>query len=226
MYREIALPDIASLLNLTSGFIAITFLTRENYILAAKFILLSGIFDGIDGLIARKISNRKEAKFGIELDSMADLVSFGVVTALFGWKITKNNYFLLISSIFLIAAILRLARFNTKNPNEKGFKGLPTTSAGLLLSIYLVLFSNTINTILTTTLFLILSTLMVSKIKYPKFDDRVSWPLGILMAFPVFLTGNYFGIFMSIILGLLTGYIIIGPFFASSKIIENLNHIT
>ena len=163
--RVIRIPDLFSLLNLVFGFAAILAASRGNTELSILLVILSAVFDGIDGFLARKM---KTSDLGFSLDSLADLVSFGVAPAsiavvAFGF----SGYALMVSLIYLTCGTLRLARFNASDRDDELFEGFPITASGIA-AVASVLLDRPV---LTLVLMLILSILMVSSIPYPKIRD-------------------------------------------------------
>jgi CDP-diacylglycerol---serine O-phosphatidyltransferase len=109
------IPNILTLLALCSGMTAIRFGLEEHYRQAVIAILVAGIFDGIDGRIARLLKGTSE--FGAELDSLSDFVSFGVAPALvmYLWSVQSlSSLGWMVALLFTICCGLRLARFNTQ----------------------------------------------------------------------------------------------------------------
>jgi CDP-diacylglycerol--serine O-phosphatidyltransferase len=163
--RVIRIPDLFSLLNLVFGFVAILAASRGNTGFSILLVILSAVFDGIDGFLARKM---KTSDLGFSLDSLADLVSFGVAPAsiavvVFGF----SGYALIVSLIYLTCGTLRLARFNASDRNDELFEGFPITASGIAIVASMLLD----RPVLTLALMLILSILMVSSIPYPKIRD-------------------------------------------------------
>lgn len=169
-------PNSLTLANLFSGFIAIIYVSQDNFKFAALFILFAAIFDLIDGLTARLVQSASE--FGVQLDSLSDVVSFGVVPSFMLYKIYFNQYGdfgLLLSGLPLICGVLRLARFNVQTnayQDKMFFTGLAIPSAAFFIISYLI-FYHTSNllpekvkavTVLAVTLVASLS--MVSTIKF------------------------------------------------------------
>jgi CDP-diacylglycerol---serine O-phosphatidyltransferase len=109
------IPNILTLLALCSGMTAIRFGLEEHYRQAVIAILVAGVFDGIDGRIARLLKGTSE--FGAELDSLSDFVSFGVAPALvmYLWSVQSlSSLGWMVALLFTICCGLRLARFNTQ----------------------------------------------------------------------------------------------------------------
>ncbi len=139
-------PNLLTIANLFSGFIAIVYVSKENYILAAVFVLVASLFDMMDGITARLINSTSE--FGVELDSLSDVVSFGVVPSFMLYKIhfyQYNDLGILISALPLICGVLRLARFNLLTSvfeDKKFFVGLAIPAGAYTIISYLIFYYN------------------------------------------------------------------------------------
>ncbi|MFB6257888.1 MAG: phosphatidylcholine/phosphatidylserine synthase [Flavobacteriales bacterium] len=140
------IPNAVTACNLLSGCIGIVILFQEGPLTASYFILAAGLFDLLDGLVARAI--RASSSIGGELDSLADLISFGVLPALICFVYlqasltqaqitiqddTPTSFSILPFFAFLIAvfAAIRLARFNLDSQQAKEFKGVPVPANAL-----------------------------------------------------------------------------------------------
>ncbi len=172
IFKKISFADLFSIFNMFLGFLGIVL--KE-----ISFIFLSAIMDGIDGMIAR---NGKSSKLGKELDSLADIVSFGVCPAYFIYNISPYLAF-----FYLSASALRLARFNVSS-NVNGFIGMPITSGGIIVASTFNIFKNNL---LISSLFFIISFLMISDVIYPKIKDKkllISFAMLLLLSvtFPKF----------------------------------------
>jgi len=136
------IPNLFTLANLFCGFTAIitTFSGKLEH--AALFILMAGIFDALDGVIARLVHSTSE--FGVELDSLCDTVSFGVAPAVMLWVVFFHewlNWGLLLASAPALAAVLRLARFNiqlTSREDKLYFRGMPVPAAAFTIVSYII----------------------------------------------------------------------------------------
>lgn len=158
------IPNLFTLSNLGSGVVALVFIMNGMPQVVLFFMLLSAVFDYFDGKMARKF--KVSGEFGAELDSLADVVSFGVVPALALFEAVPHSFIAKLALVFFpMAGALRLARFNI-NPTTGYFEGLPIPAAGIILGILLripELYG------LSPWLALLLAWLMVSKIRVPKF---------------------------------------------------------
>ncbi|MCP4482365.1 MAG: CDP-diacylglycerol--serine O-phosphatidyltransferase [bacterium] len=136
------LPSLFTLGNLSLGFLSIIMTNNARFTTAAWYILFAGVCDILDGLIA-KLTNTT-SQFGAELDSLADLVTFGIAPAILIYQFTLfklPKWGIIIALLYIIAAALRLARFNTKKGEESQycFKGLPSpAAAGILVTFVLI----------------------------------------------------------------------------------------
>lgn len=147
--------------------------------LAAALILVAGFFDGIDGKVARL--TKTTSKFGVELDSLADVISFGVAPALlmYSWALEPYGRLGWVSAfVFVTCGALRLARFNVQsvNPDLKKFNGLPIpAAAGMLATTVVFMEHMQINPgdykMLLLIATLILAFFMVSTVKFHAFKD-------------------------------------------------------
>jgi len=168
------LPNACTSMNLICGYLSIVMTSQGEFLAAGWLILLANIFDILDGRLARLTS--VESRFGAELDSLADLVSFGVSPAFLVYTryLEHDRIFgLVISGIFVICGALRLARFNvTPHSKQDVFIGLPIPAgAGILatMTIFELQFFNflRIPAIVIPFVVAITSFLMVSTVEYP-----------------------------------------------------------
>ena len=166
------LANFLTSLSLICGFVSIIFSLESHFTFASWAIILSVIFDGLDGQVARK--NPIPSEFGKELDSLVDVVSFGIAPSILGYIfVYRQFYFWAILALFLylLFSVIRLAKFNI-TPKEKlvnYFYGLPTTvSGGILASFILIYRKYTQLPPPRIFLFIVISLafLMVSKLRY------------------------------------------------------------
>ncbi len=143
------IPNILTVLSLCAGMTAIRFGVQERYELAVIAIVLAAILDGLDGRIARMLGG--STKFGAEMDSLSDVVGFGVAPALliYQWVMREAGSFgWAIVLFYCVCCALRLARFNTKLGSDgpswasRFFIGVPVpAAAGLALTPMMVTFA-------------------------------------------------------------------------------------
>lgn len=136
------IPNLFTLANLFCGFGSIVASASGELERAALLILLSGIFDALDGFIARLVNSTSE--FGVELDSLCDTVSFGVAPSMMLWSVLYHewmNWGLLIASLPALMGVLRLARFNvqlTSMEDKVYFRGMPIPAAALTIVSFVI----------------------------------------------------------------------------------------
>src|SRR4051812_43827698 len=132
------LPNGFTLFNLFCGIHSIVLSSRLNFGEAAKWIVIGGIADVLDGRVARATGTG--SRFGEELDSLVDAISFGFAPALIMFLGMPNvgRWEWLLVFIFTSCAVMRLARFNVEQAGRKKthFHGLPSPAAGLTLATY------------------------------------------------------------------------------------------
>lgn len=171
------LPNLFTLGNAFFGFCSIVFASYGDLVAAAYFILLGALMDGLDGRIARYVHVTSE--FGMQLDSLCDGISFGLAPAMlvYVWQLKKiGGVGFLACAIFLLAGLLRLARFNiTHTQQSRFFLGTPIPIAGCFLATLVLntrnLIFNPAATILLLLLVLTLAGCMVSSIPFPTFKQ-------------------------------------------------------
>ena len=162
-------------LSLFCGFFSTILSLGGHFTFSSYAIMLSVVLDGLDGQIARK--NKSSSDFGKEFDSLVDVVSFGIAPVLLGYTFIYSRFHLLVAAglfIYLLSAIIRLARYNiAKQPENNCFTGLPTTVSGGILASFVLIFSSKGDVVLpkfvpvtSAGLVLLLTYLMVSRIRY------------------------------------------------------------
>ncbi|MCX8206386.1 MAG: CDP-diacylglycerol--serine O-phosphatidyltransferase [Methanothrix sp.] len=166
--------DFLSLMNAISGFSAMISAHLELRDLSVLMLLAAVLFDGADGIVARR---SEQSELGPHLDSLADLVSFGVAPAAMAFFIHREPYLLIICALYMLCGMLRLARYNISPAEWTHFEGLPITAAGLILGVSLPLDSLPF----TSFLMIILSALMVSRVPYPKLRDPRMVPVSLMV---------------------------------------------
>ncbi len=188
IFRELSFADVFSVLNCTFGFFGILLLIRNsNYV---PLLYLSALMDGMDGFFAEKFG---KSSMGKDLDSLADLISFGLFPALLVAK-----FCVWIGAIYLLSAMLRLARFNVLDMED--FLGLPTTASALTL------FSAFRLGIDVRPIALLLSLLMVSDLRYVRVRDRrLLLPVGLV------ILGNIFTVVAVYVLSVMLVCYILSP---------------
>ncbi len=178
--------DIITIVNALLGFASVINALRGEVDSALVLVLMAVIADGADGAVARYSGY---GILGANLDSLADVVSFGLAPAVLAFYFLNRNmeYFAWVfSGLFLVCGTLRLARFNAAGKKD-GFDGIPITSGGFAVALFLqirdsVPYFDSIFAIL----LVILSLLMISTIAYPKLKNpAVLTPMTLLLFFDV-----------------------------------------
>jgi CDP-diacylglycerol--serine O-phosphatidyltransferase len=205
--RLTKLPDLFSILNAVLGFGAIllvldgTEVTGTRLATALVVILLAAVIDGLDGMIARAMES---SLLGVFLDSLADMVSFGIAPAILaavfvtdycGLAAPYGGLVLAVGGAYIICGMLRLARFNanlpvTRAPEQRErsneFVGFPITGSATFLASFMLLITelpipSAPSAVLLIGLMALLCSLMTSRIRYQKLRDRrITVPVGLL----------------------------------------------
>lgn len=173
------LPNLITSGSLFAGFYSIAATYNGQFEKAAMAIIAGVVLDGLDGRVARM--TKTTTQFGVEYDSLADLVSFGVAPAflVYGWALSQfGRWGWLAAFLFLICGALRLARFNVQvNTVEKGkFNGLPIPAAATFVASIILLFyylggSGSFRHLVLLLAIYVLAFLMVSTVRYNSFKD-------------------------------------------------------
>lgn len=167
------IPNMFTLGNLYCGFLSIGFAASGQFNNAAILILIGMMLDSMDGRLARMLN--ADTVLGKELDSLADVVTFGVAPSFLMYYTYFFQFEILgiaVAGLFPLFGAYRLARFNisTNKSNSNYFVGVPITAAGGIIAL-LTLFGEYIPNIVTTVIFTALCFLMVSNIKLPSFKE-------------------------------------------------------
>ena len=200
------LPNMFTLVGVCIGLTSIKFAFDERFGLAIICIIVAGLIDGLDGRIARLIKGTSQV--GKELDSLTDVISFGVAPAfiMYFWQLnTLGRVGWLICLVYVICVALRLARFNVNSeaqPSWKDnfFEGVPSPAGGILVLMPLIYskseiqFLNVDFTYFTPILFVLISILLISKLPTYSFK-KIAVPrrLTIFLLFGVVL---FFGLLL------------------------------
>ena len=197
----VILPNGATLASLFFGVFAIVAASRNEFDTAARCVVAAGICDALDGRIARATGTG--SRFGSELDSLVDAISFGLAPALIMYfaVLNRNGWDWIFAFLFVACAVIRLARFNVEQAGraKRYFHGLPSPAAGMTLATYFW-FSQT--SLYNTTmigdlnwpaglrgLMLVLAFLMISNVSYPAVPSvGIRKPSEILGTLVVFVT--------------------------------------
>ncbi len=182
---RVILPNILTLIGVCIGLTSIKFAFDGKFELSIIAVIVAGVIDGLDGRIARLIKGT--SKVGKELDSLTDVISFGVAPAfiMYFWSLSEfGRLGWLISLIYVICVALRLARFNVSSDGETSwkdnfFEGIPSPAGGILVLMPLIYsfseiqFFNPNYKVVVPILFIIISVLLISKIPTYSFKKIV-----------------------------------------------------
>ena len=202
-------PNMMTMLAMCAGFTAIRFALESRWEAAISAILAAAVLDGLDGRMARLL--RSTTRFGAELDSLADVINFGVVPALvlYLWGMEAAGRLGWVAALmYTICCALRLARFNTAldDPGQapfvsKYFKGLPTpAAAGLALGPIIATFTldykwlinaHVLSAWMVLVALLVISTLPIYSFKRLRLRRVSVLPLLVLGAIVATVTVNY-----------------------------------
>ena len=131
-----------------SGFLGITYILNGNLKSALLCLIFSGFCDMFDGKIASTMKNRtsQEKRFGIQIDSLSDVICFGVLPSLIVWFCSGGNLlYTAISAVYLLCALIRLGWFNVDEEERQtkevgcreGYRGLPVTTSALGIPLFI-----------------------------------------------------------------------------------------
>lgn len=171
------LPNMLTAISLFLGILSIIESSKGNFESAAFYIFISLIFDGLDGRVARLTGTT--SKFGVEFDSLADLVAFGVAPSMLIFYLCGQNFGkfgILVAGIFVIFGAIRLARFNvmTSQTEPNVFIGLPIPAAAVFMGCLAIVFVEHNNhlkefEVAFLVVSILVSVLMVSNIRFSSF---------------------------------------------------------
>jgi CDP-diacylglycerol--serine O-phosphatidyltransferase len=167
-------PSLFTVLNMFAGFMSIIHASKGEIFSAAWLIILAAGFDALDGIMAR--ITKSSSEFGVEIDSLSDVVSFGVAPAFLVYQTSLHELGglgIFLSSALMVFGGLRLARFNTQlvGFDKEHFVGLPIPASALTIASFTLSFWSETKGLdgaapLLPWLVIVVSLLMVSKVKY------------------------------------------------------------
>lgn len=186
MFLIKAIPSAFTLGNLVIGMVAVLMSSHGRFNEAALLVVIGMLLDGLDGRAARWL--HAESEFGKQLDSLSDIVTFGVAPAFIMYDvILRHMGFVgdLLAIWFPMCGALRLARFNVGQKSSHYFVGLPITAAGGILATMALTKSVLHPSFIILPLgMLLLSLLMISKVRYPNFK-KIAIPKSSIIMVPV-----------------------------------------
>ncbi|MCL6592720.1 MAG: CDP-diacylglycerol--serine O-phosphatidyltransferase, partial [Alicyclobacillus sp.] len=179
-------PSLLTVGNLVLGMLALVLSLQGYTDDAALLVVIGMVLDGMDGRLARWL--HAESAFGKELDSLSDIVTFGVAPALIMYEVVLQDEGWagwVVAALFPVCGALRLARFNVQTRSTHYFVGLPITAAGGILAT-MALYKNILTPadIILPLAMLVLSILMISQVRYPNFK-KVGFPRSAVVMVPL-----------------------------------------
>ena len=217
------LPVTITSLGLLSGFYSIVSSINGHFEVAAVMIAIAFVCDGLDGRVAR--ASRTSSEFGVEYDSLSDVVAFGVAPAClaYTWALKPlNGIGIVIAGMFVVCGALRLARFNiqTDTVDKSRFVGLPIPGAAAMIAgmalaySYFEFESPKILCTAMAPITLALGLLMISRVPYPSFKNisvhkraPIELTIGVLMVAAMLFALPQFTAFM-----LASAFVLSGPY--------------
>ncbi|WP_158212271.1 CDP-diacylglycerol--serine O-phosphatidyltransferase [Natranaerobius trueperi] len=208
-----AIPSVITLGNLLLGFFSIILAINGEYRWVVSLIIICMFLDFLDGKAARWLD--VASPFGKELDSLSDIVSFGVAPAVLTFMILPYHFYWVVLNLilFLVCGACRLARFNVEGKNQNQFTGFPITTAGGLLAL-VSYYNNILPPVILFTIIITLSIQMVGCVPFSSLKGsniQQSHYFKLLSLTFVFLSGVVsilYPFIMAIVLGI---YYLSGP---------------
>ena len=221
MLQKLKIPDIVTLSNALLGLAAMLCASNGRYDLACILLLVAAVADGVDGYLARRLSS---SEFGGTMDSLADVISFGVAPAFVVYSAYSALHPYLTGlavSLYVVCGILRLARFSSIQKTITDFEGLPITAGCVMIASYLLIDAKYINIYSIVALVTILSLLMISTFTYPKLSNmRTMAPVSVVfgLVIPSFFVNIKYTPSLSLILFIAMAIYVASPVVKTNKI--------
>ncbi|MDY6778982.1 MAG: CDP-alcohol phosphatidyltransferase family protein, partial [Halobacteria archaeon] len=211
----LAPPDIVSLINAGLGFGSVVLAAAGDVENAARLVLLAGIADGVDGILAR---HGPTSEIGTELDSLCDAVSFGIAPAFLIYVISRPlgrvSY---VPIVFVLAAVVRLAVYNVYDSETRSFRGVPSTlSSVIVATLYLTGATTNIGVgtpVALVVLSVVFSYLMLTGIRYPELKKEHAVSMGVVMVLAALFPDYLGSVFGYTLLSFLGAYLMFSPWF-------------
>jgi len=219
MIKLLSLADIITLMNAVMGFLALLMVFSNQFQLAAAFILLGLLADGLDGIVARRIGN---GQMGEYLETIADMISLSVAPLILLYKtyydvvVSQFSLHLLLGVVLvfsLVCSMIRLSSFSLLK-EKHFFIGLPTSAS----AVFLVLTSFLkLDVWVILPFIVILALAMISSVRFPKPGLKMDFVAAVFIVATLLLDSMYNNIAPLLLLAALVSYIIIGPFYLYIK---------
>ncbi len=188
------LPNFFTAASIFSGVFSMVFSIEGDYVSAAWMIFLALVFDGLDGRVARL--THTTSQFGMEFDSLADIVAFGVAPSILMYNYLAHDFGrlgIIVCALFVMFGAIRLARFNVMNATTEPsvFIGVPIPTAAVFLAIMVLLFEKYALAgwvkIPALVMMMAVSLLMVSNVRYPSFKKIDHYSIHFMRTLVLFL---------------------------------------
>jgi CDP-diacylglycerol--serine O-phosphatidyltransferase len=215
-------PDFISLMSAGFGFIAVIAIAYGDFVIGASLILVAAIGDGLDGIVARYATS---SDLGVDIDSLADSVSFGVAPAFLAHYTARdiNLVLSLVPIFFTLAALVRLAAYNVQDVDTSGFTGVPSTFAGVAVAALYLTTSETAAGVdegwVLVPVTVVLAHLMLTEIRYPEFEKEQAVPLGGVVALAALFPEAYGALFPTVLLLALVAFVVGAPLFSDDAVL-------
>jgi CDP-diacylglycerol--serine O-phosphatidyltransferase len=219
MIKLLSVADIITIMNAVLGFLALLMVFSNQLQLAASFILLGLLADGLDGIVARRMGN---GQMGEYLETIADTVSLSIAPLALFYKTYYDvvvlqpsiHLFLGVVLVFsLICSIVRLSSFSLLK-EKHFFIGLPTSASAVFLVLTSFLKPNVWYIF---PVIIVLSLAMISSIRFPKPGLKVDLVAAVFIVATILLDSMYYNITPLLLLAALASYIIFGPIYLRFK---------
>jgi len=213
MLRLLSVADVVSLVNVIFGFLAIIMIYLDETRLGFSFILLALLADGLDGIVARKLS---KSKLGDYFEAMGDITSMGVASALFvysiyyssiSWCPFYHSYLFIVLIVFLASGVIRLASFHVMK-DKKFFVGIPIPASTIIIVVLAYL---GISFWIILPVILVVSLAMVSNVRFPKLGYRIHVVAVLLIFLTLIIDKIYYSIAPILLLLAIFVYAFFGP---------------
>jgi len=213
MIKLLSVADGITLINAIFGFFAIVMVFLGEIRFAFSFILLALLADGLDGIVARKIS---KGDLGEYFEAMADMTSLGIAPAVFvysiyhdmvSWCPFYHSYLVIALIVFLSLSIIRLASFHVMK-DEKFFVGLPASASTIIL---LILAYFKVEFLYILLVIIIVSFAMVSNVRFPKLGYKIDAVATVLIILTLIMGKSYYGVAPMLLLIAIVVYALGGP---------------
>jgi archaetidylserine synthase len=219
MIRLLSVADVVTLINAVLGFLALLMVFCSQFQLAASFILLGLLADGLDGFVARRVGN---GHLGQYLETIADMVSLSIAPLALLYKtyfdtvVPQLSVHLVLGVVLVfsfVCSVIRLSSFSVLKEKES-FVGLPTSASAIFLVLTSFL-KPEVWVILPA--IIVLSCAMISSIRFPKPGLKMDLVAAVFIIATILLYSMYYNIAPLLLLGALVAYIVIGPLYLHFK---------